>query len=174
MPILESAGVRRIKVDGSYLPVRRLDELFGGEPRTANAAGRSDPARRRQRVALQVDAVVGQEEIVVKSLGDLLTGHPLFAGVTIRGNGELVLILDVPGLIEKRYRERGRRRLPRRRDAAPSASPAARARRRRRRTGADAGAQRRAQAPAARAVRRRLAVGAQGRREDPRARSASR
>ncbi|MGC4088010.1 MAG: response regulator [Polyangiaceae bacterium] len=37
---------------------------------------------------------------MVKSLGELLTGHPLFAGVTIRGNGELALILDVPALLE--------------------------------------------------------------------------
>jgi len=29
--------------------------------------------------------VVSQEEIVVKSAGDLLSGHPYFAGVTIRG-----------------------------------------------------------------------------------------
>src|SRR5262249_23135122 len=60
-----------------------------------------------QRVTLQVDAVVGQEEIVVKNMGDLLTGHPLFAGVTIRGNGELVLIVDVPAMIEKRAANAG-------------------------------------------------------------------
>jgi chemosensory pili system protein ChpA (sensor histidine kinase/response regulator) len=30
----------------------------------------------------------------------LLTGHPSFAGVTIRGTGQLVLIIDVPSLVE--------------------------------------------------------------------------
>jgi chemosensory pili system protein ChpA (sensor histidine kinase/response regulator) len=49
---------------------------------------------------LQVDSVLGQEEVVVKSLGDLLTGHPVLAGVTIRGTGELSLILDIPGVVE--------------------------------------------------------------------------
>lgn len=48
---------------------------------------------------LQVDAVIGQEEIVVKSLGDLLTGHPVLRGVTIRGTGAS-LILDIPGVVE--------------------------------------------------------------------------
>jgi len=43
---------------------------------------------------------VAYEEIVVKGLGTLLTGHPSFAGVTIRGTGQLVLIIDVPSLVE--------------------------------------------------------------------------
>jgi len=107
VPILESAGVRRIKLDGAYLPVRRLDELFGGSEGPECRGPLLILRMGEQRVTLQVDAVLGQEEIVVKNMGDLLTGHPLFAGVTIRGNGELVLIVDVPALIEKRAASAG-------------------------------------------------------------------
>lgn len=99
--IVESLGVRRMKLDGGYMAVRQLDDLFGG---AVSPAPRSGPVLilhlGDQRFALQVDAVLAQEEIVVKSMGDLLSGHPLFAGVTIRGNGELVLIVDVPRLVE--------------------------------------------------------------------------
>jgi CheY-like chemotaxis protein len=37
------------------------------------------------RIAIRVDRILGQEEIVVKSMGDLLADHPMFSGVTISG-----------------------------------------------------------------------------------------
>jgi chemosensory pili system protein ChpA (sensor histidine kinase/response regulator) len=98
--IVDSAGLRRMKVEGAYVPVRRMDPLF----RLGDGGQQSGPLVvlrvGAERVGLQVDALVGQEEIVVKSAGDLLAGHPLFAGATIRGTGELALILDVPALVE--------------------------------------------------------------------------
>ncbi|MFO0744405.1 MAG: Hpt domain-containing protein [Myxococcota bacterium] len=101
--IVESAGIRRLGVDGSFQPLRGLGELFG--VRGAVDAGPILVLRvGDQRMGLQVDRILGQEEIVVKGLGEILTGHPLFAGMTIRGNGELVLILDVLNLIESRSR----------------------------------------------------------------------
>jgi len=47
------------------------------------------------RIGLVVDLLVGQQDIVIKSLGKLLTGIPGIAGATILGNGEVSLILDV-------------------------------------------------------------------------------
>jgi chemosensory pili system protein ChpA (sensor histidine kinase/response regulator) len=99
--VVESAGVRRVSLDGAFVPVKRLGEMFGehgDDPRGPMLVLRVGD----QRMVVQVDAVLAQEEIVVKSLGALLVGHPAFAGVTIRGNGELVLILDVPGLAASR------------------------------------------------------------------------
>ena len=99
--IVESAGVRRIKVDDTYIRVKRLGTVLGDE-HTEQTQGPVLLMRvGEQRIALQVDAVVGQEEVVVKGLGALLAGHPLFAGVTIRGTGELVLIMDVPGIMSE-------------------------------------------------------------------------
>lgn len=60
------------------------------------AAGRS--AERRQR--LVVDAVVGPEEIVVRSLPPLLKTHPLLGGISLSGAGEIVLMLDGQRLME--------------------------------------------------------------------------
>lgn len=99
--IVESAGVRRVRLDDTYVTVLTMDELFGMPERAESKKGPVLVLRvGDQRLMLQVDAVIGQEEVVVKSLGDLLTGHPVLAGVTIRGSGELSLILDIPGVVE--------------------------------------------------------------------------
>lgn len=50
-------------------------------------------------LALEVDELVGKQEIVVKALGDFLEKVPNIAGATILGSGEVVLILDIPVLI---------------------------------------------------------------------------
>ena len=50
------------------------------------------------RIGLLVDELVGQQEIVIKSLGKLLIGIKQIAGATILGDGQVVLILDVNAL----------------------------------------------------------------------------
>jgi len=51
-----------------------------------------------QRLGLVVDELVGQQEIVIKPLGNLLAGIPGIAGATILGNGQVATILDVNSL----------------------------------------------------------------------------
>jgi chemosensory pili system protein ChpA (sensor histidine kinase/response regulator) len=46
------------------------------------------------RVALQVDEVLGNREVVVKNIGPQLARMPGIAGATVLGSGEIVLILD--------------------------------------------------------------------------------
>jgi len=53
-----------------------------------------------RRFGLVVDEVHDTEEIVVKPLGKHLKGIRVYAGATIMGDGQLALILDVPGLAE--------------------------------------------------------------------------
>ncbi|MFT7411749.1 MAG: two-component system chemotaxis sensor kinase CheA [Paraglaciecola sp.] len=55
-----------------------------------------------QQLGFVVDALIGQEEVVIKPLDELLQGTPGMAGATITSDGGIALILDVPGLI-KRY-----------------------------------------------------------------------
>ncbi|MFV1996768.1 MAG: Hpt domain-containing protein [Acidiferrobacterales bacterium] len=50
-------------------------------------------------VAMQVDALVGTREIVIKALGKQLNELTGIAGATILGDGQVVLILDVPALM---------------------------------------------------------------------------
>jgi two-component system chemotaxis sensor kinase CheA len=51
-------------------------------------------------VGLVVDQVIGQEEVVIKPLDRLLQGLPGMAGSTITGDGNIAIILDVPGLLK--------------------------------------------------------------------------
>ncbi|RMD78622.1 MAG: chemotaxis protein CheA [Gammaproteobacteria bacterium] len=50
-------------------------------------------------VALVVDQLIAQEEVVIKPLGTLLQGLPGLAGATITGDGRIALILDMPSLL---------------------------------------------------------------------------
>ncbi len=52
-------------------------------------------------VGLVVDNVIGQEEVVIKPLGAMLHGVPGLAGSTITGDGNIAIILDVPGLLQR-------------------------------------------------------------------------
>jgi len=51
--------------------------------------------RGEKQVGLVVDSLIGQQEVVIKSVGRLLTGIPGIAGATILGNGQVSMILDV-------------------------------------------------------------------------------
>jgi two-component system chemotaxis sensor kinase CheA len=106
---LKAANVSRLSGRGEvfsfrgyYLPIVRLYELFGVEPRTrvldeglvVVAEGEG-----HQRVGLFVDDLLGQQQVVIKSL-EANYGHVEgVSGATILGDGSVALILDVPGLI---------------------------------------------------------------------------
>ena len=84
-----------------YLPVVRMYELFGTTPATTNlheglimvveGEGR--------RVGLFVDDLLGQQQVVIKSLETNFRRVDGVSGATILGDGQVALILDVPGLI---------------------------------------------------------------------------
>jgi two-component system chemotaxis sensor kinase CheA len=86
---------------GDYLPVLRLHDLFGVEPRSrllheglivvAEGEGR--------RVGLFVDELLGQQQVVIKSLQTNYRRVPGVAGATILGDGSVALILDLPGIL---------------------------------------------------------------------------
>ena len=57
-------------------------------------------------IGLRVDMVVGQEEVVIKTLGEFLKGVKWVSGATIRGDGEIALILDLAGIMTNFYRQR--------------------------------------------------------------------
>jgi two-component system chemotaxis sensor kinase CheA len=50
-------------------------------------------------VGLIVDNLLGEQEIVIKSLGNFLKNIKFIAGATILGNGQVALILDINALI---------------------------------------------------------------------------
>ena len=75
--------------DPSYV----LDKYSTGHVVVVNASGRQ--------VGFVVDQLIGQEEVVIKPLGAKLHGLDGLSGATITGDGQIALILDVPGLMVK-------------------------------------------------------------------------
>ncbi len=53
-----------------------------------------------QTLGFIVDELIGQEEVVIKPLGAMLSGARGLSGATITGNGRIALILDLPELID--------------------------------------------------------------------------
>ncbi len=93
---------RMVRVRDTLLPLVRLADLFsitGAEPDPAasTVVVIEDDGRR---VALQVDQLLGKQEVVIKSLGAALGDVPGVAGGAILGDGRVGLILDAHGLLE--------------------------------------------------------------------------
>jgi two-component system chemotaxis sensor kinase CheA len=65
-----------------------------------------------RRVGLVVDRILGEHELVVKPLEDPLVKSPGIAGASILGDGKVVLILNLRGLIEKKRRMGRRTEVP--------------------------------------------------------------
>ncbi|WBP13084.1 chemotaxis protein CheW, partial [Treponema pallidum] len=51
-------------------------------------------------VGLMVDALIGEEDVVIKPLRDQFTSSPGIAGASILGDGSVSLIIDVGQLLE--------------------------------------------------------------------------
>jgi len=91
-----------VMLRGDLLPVFRLHELFG----VAGAA--TDPADalficiegEGKRCALMVDELLGQQQVVIKSLGQSMGQVPGVSGGSILGDGRVGLILDAGGLLK--------------------------------------------------------------------------
>jgi two-component system chemotaxis sensor kinase CheA len=90
-----------VTVRGRIVPLLRLHRLFGLEPRAADPThGLVVIAEHDgRRVALLVDELLGQQQVVIKSLETNFRKLDGIAGATILGDGRVALILDVPGLV---------------------------------------------------------------------------
>ncbi len=94
---------RVVKVRDEYRPVLALDEIFA-VPRADDA-----PAPNLMviveaeggSVALIVDELLGQHQVVVKNLEANYRRVPNISGATILGDGRVALIIDVAGLVKR-------------------------------------------------------------------------
>lgn len=59
------------------------------------------------KIGVIVDYLVGQEEVVIKSLGYYLKGTEGIAGATVRGDGKITLIVDVASMMQMAKRVKG-------------------------------------------------------------------
>ena len=88
-----------MEIRGEFLPLMPLGGIFGTEtagPEKGIAVVLEADGRR---VALLVDALLGQEQVVIKTLEANYRKVPCVAGATILGEGRVVLILDAAALV---------------------------------------------------------------------------
>ncbi len=89
-----------LPVRGRTLPLVRLAPLFGHGPGTTGPLFALVLGLAQERIALVVDQLHGQQDIVVKPLGGRLSHIRGISGATDLGNRQTVLVLDVGALIE--------------------------------------------------------------------------
>ena len=89
-------GKEVIHLRGSVIPIVRLTEVLGTEPKQENPDNILVVVVKKgdQSLGLVIDNLIGQQETVIKSLGQHITCGKLFGGATILGDGEVALILD--------------------------------------------------------------------------------
>lgn len=90
-----------IHLRGNVIPLIRLDKVLDIEPREEEPESLTVVIVQRgdSLAGLVVDNLMGQQEIVIKSLGKYINGNKLISGATILGDGEVALILDVNTLM---------------------------------------------------------------------------
>ncbi|QHG86975.1 MULTISPECIES: chemotaxis protein CheA [Xanthomonas] len=91
---------RVLRVRGEYLPILSLTNYygFGGqqssqEPLVVVVEGDG------QKIALEVDELLGQQQVVVKNIENNYRRIPGVSGATILGDGRVSLIVDIGGLV---------------------------------------------------------------------------
>ncbi len=104
-------GFPVLRLREQVVPLIRLEGLL-------RVPGREPPEREyvvvlglaEKRVGVVVDGLLGEEEVVIKSLGGYLSDTPAIAGATIRGDGRVTLILDVTQVLELAGKNRSARK----------------------------------------------------------------
>ncbi len=98
--LVEGKSVLRLRSE--VLSLVKLSDVFGIEATMEESdnlyvviIGLADT-----KIGLVIDRLIGQEEIVIKSLGYYLKGVDGIAGATIRGDGRVTLIVDVAALMQ--------------------------------------------------------------------------
>ena len=89
-----------IALRGATLPLLRLSELFGLPIAPSKKSYVMVVAVGQQRFGVMVDELIGQQDIVIKSLGDNFQYQPGISGATDLGNRATVLVVDILTLIE--------------------------------------------------------------------------
>jgi len=102
---IEKKDIKRIQekrvivLREEVIPVYALTELLGKPAPDNEFPSLVIADVRDKKVALEVDRVIGQQEIAIKSMGDFLKSAKGFSGVTILGDGRISLIVDIPTLL---------------------------------------------------------------------------
>lgn len=90
-----------INLRGTVIPLIRLDSILDVEPREEKPESLTVVivAKGEKLAGLVVDNLIGQQEIVIKSIGKYINNNKIISGATILGDGEVALIIDANTLV---------------------------------------------------------------------------
>jgi chemotaxis protein histidine kinase CheA/CheY-like chemotaxis protein len=118
----------RLRFQDQVIPVLQAREILGiADTRQATWPKLLVVRHSGGLVGLVVDAIEGTEDLVIKSLGTLLAGHPLISGTSLSISGEVISILDPSRLyhwIQSEAPPLSTGSLPTGRQARPHGTPA--------------------------------------------------
>jgi len=97
------------------IPITRLNVLFDTAPLAHQTQSIVIIRKGEEKLGLAVDGLMSTQEIVLKPLNKLVKENKYFAGCSIIGSGEVVLVLDVGNLILSKRDQR-----PRMKDEGPA------------------------------------------------------
>ena len=99
--IMNAHNQKVIDFRGKVVPLIFLNEIFETEGQVEEEFHSVIIVRKGDKLAgLVVDSFIGQQEVVLKSLGNYLTDIFAISGATILGNGQVALIVDCNALIK--------------------------------------------------------------------------
>lgn len=95
-------GKSVLRLRDEVLSLVRLADIFGVDSvlETASEVYVVIIALAEQKIGVIVDYLIGQEEVVIKSLGYYLKSTRGIAGATVRGDGKITLIVDVAAMMD--------------------------------------------------------------------------
>jgi two-component system chemotaxis sensor kinase CheA len=86
---------------GEPIPVHRVDRLLGDGPESTSGEQLLALVWARGiKVALRIDRIRGQQQVVIKSLSNTLCRAPFVSGAAILGDGSVGLVVDVDTLVQ--------------------------------------------------------------------------
>ena len=90
-----------INLRGTVIPLIRLDEVLDVEPREQDPESLTVVivSKGDKLAGLVVDNLIGQLEIVIKSIGKYINNDKIIGGAAILGDGEVALIIDANALV---------------------------------------------------------------------------
>jgi chemosensory pili system protein ChpA (sensor histidine kinase/response regulator) len=95
--LAQARAAGELEWQGRHVPLHRLDKLLSEPISGQETATRTPVAVLRQLdqyLAIELDAVIGHREVVVKNLGPQLAKVPGIAGATVLGDGRITLIIN--------------------------------------------------------------------------------
>jgi two-component system chemotaxis sensor kinase CheA len=89
-----------IYIRGQVIPILFINQMLQEQTKESKILSLVIISVKGNQLAIVVNELLGQIDVVQKPLDGILENHPLFSGAALLGNGQIIMILDSIGLFE--------------------------------------------------------------------------